>query len=223
MHFYTRMQARQQHYFSILPFCWSIWSLCTCYFSFLYGIVKQENYILLSLIKTCTHGILWGGKTNTVATTTICYKNQTPLLNIKYNTWMRILHERYVHRLYDQRLSMNKPFRVHPKLIGVHRSPSESHRRLIGDSSMNLRLIRISLEWKISLNLRNCMVERDESTADHSDIHEVPKVPHESSWMKHKSQIHHLRKTKIYIKARLWMKGKLTFKQHSNVKMAVKP
>lgn len=137
MHFYTRMQARQQHYFSILPFCWSIWSLCTCYFSFLYGIVKQENYILLSLIKTCTHGILWGGKTNTVATTTICYKNQTPLLNIKYNTWMRILHERYVHRLYDQSLSINMPFRVHPKLIGVHRSLnvdlSGTHQRLIGD------------------------------------------------------------------------------------------
>ena len=117
MHFYTRMQARQQHYFSILPFCWSIWSLCTCYFSFLYGIVKQENYILLSLIKTCTHGILWGGKTNTVATTTICYKNQTPLLNIKYNTWMRILHERYVHRLYDQSLSINKPFIVPSEYI----------------------------------------------------------------------------------------------------------
>ena len=144
MHFYTRMQARQQHYFSILPFCWSIWSLCTCYFSFLYGIVKQENYILLSLIKTCTHGILWGGKTNTVATTTICYKNQTPLLNIKYNTWMRILHERYVHRLYDQ--SLHSTFRVHPKLIRVHRSPSESHRRLIGNSKETHRWIWDLLE-----------------------------------------------------------------------------
>ena len=36
------------------------------------------------------------------------------------------------------------------------------------------------------------MVERNESTADHSDIHKVPKVPHESSWVKHKTQIHHL-------------------------------
>ena len=50
-----------------------------------------------------------------------------------------------------------------------------------------------SLLLILILNLRNCMVERDESTADHSDIHEVPKVPHESSWMKHKSQIHHLK------------------------------
>ena len=136
-------------YFSILPFCWSIWSLCTCYFSFLYGIVKQENYILLSLIKTCTHGILWGGKTNTVATTTICYKNQTPLLNIKYNTWMRILHERYVYGLYDQSLSIRIPFRVPSK---NHRSPLESDQSLISDSSeTHRRLIGYSLETQWTL------------------------------------------------------------------------
>ena len=78
--------------------------------------------------------------------------------------------------------------------------------KIVTMSNKTLRsLFEDSMEspFDVTLNLRNCMVERDESTADHSDIHEVPKVPHESSWMKHKSQIHHLRKTKIYIKARL--------------------
>ena len=136
----------------LLPFCWSIWSLCTCYFYFffLYGlvVVKQENYILLSLIKTCTQGI-WGGKTNTVATTTICYKNQTPLLNIKYNTWMRILHERYVYGLYDQSLSIRIPFRVPSK---NHQSPLESDQSLISDSSeTHWRLIGYSLETQWTL------------------------------------------------------------------------
>ena len=162
---YMRMQAAL---LSILfPFCWS---LCTCYGTttvlvVVWYVVKQENYILLSLIKTCTQGK--GRKTNTVATTTISYKNQT-LLNIKYNTWMRILHERYVYSLLESFFKNNY----------VKQDSSKTQ--------WSILLILI-------LNLRNCMVERDESTADHSDIHEVPKVPHESSWMKHKSQIHHLK------------------------------
>ena len=166
---YMRMQAAL---LSILfPFCWS---LCTCYGTttvlvVVWYVVKQENYILLSLIKTCTQGK--GRKTNTVATTTISYKNQT-LLNIKYNTWMRILHERYVYSLLESFFKNN-----YVKTLQC----------LFEDYSIWSPLLILIL------NSRNCMVERDESTADHSDIHEVPKVPHESSWMKHKSQIHHLK------------------------------
>ena len=41
-------------------------------------------------------------------------------------------------------------------------------------------------------NLRQSMIKRDESTADHSNVHEIPKISQISSRMENKSQIDHL-------------------------------